>query len=155
MLQSGATGVAGRRKGRISIYSSSFPSSCFTISSLSTFHIYLMCVIFFSSQILLVEGAVGRPRRSVFYALPYTGVFPHRFEHGRQDSVDRHLLPKRGFSISDNWDLGDDLIEDDDLKEANDAVMASAKTALTEEEAQKYLAQMKAYYLKNGMPRFG
>ncbi|VDN97379.1 unnamed protein product [Rodentolepis nana] len=107
-------------------------------------------------QILVVEGAVGRPRKSIYYALPHTGVFPHRFEYGHQDSLDRHLLPKRDFSISDSWDLDDDdLIEDDDLTEANDAVMASAKTALTEEEAQKYLAQMKAYYLKNGMPRFG
>lgn len=51
------------------------------------------------------------------------------------------------------WDLGDDLMTGDDLDDVNNAVLASEKTALTEEEIRKYLAQMKAYYLKNGSPR--
>ncbi len=32
-------------------------------------------------------------------------------------------------------------------------VFSSGKTSLTSKEIQEYLAHMKAYYLKNGMPR--
>ncbi|KAM7542896.1 hypothetical protein Aperf_G00000006780 [Anoplocephala perfoliata] len=142
--------VAGRRRKRMATPSSSFLVSAPSLTtSITTFHVCLLCALLFASQILNVEGALGKSRRSISFNPPTSSgraALP-QLEFDHLDSGESQIRVKR------QW--GDDLMTGDDLDDVNNAVLASEKTALTEEEIRKYLAQMKAYYLKNGSPRYG
>lgn len=113
----------------------------------STFHVCLLCVILISSQIYSIEGALGRFRK-------HHDVIPLGYR-GWVGTEVTNVVHKREAQPS-GWDLSDNLGTVDtgeDYDDINDAVMSSQKTSLTRKEIQKYLAQIKAYYLKNGMPR--
>ncbi|CDS39530.1 conserved hypothetical protein [Echinococcus multilocularis] len=115
----------------------------------STFHVCLLCMLLVSFQIHSVQGELGRIRHSF-------DAFPLQYREWVK-SVGPSTAQKREPQTS-GWDLADDLgtLESgEDFNDINDAVLSSEKTSLTREEIQRYLAQMKAYYLKNGMPRYG
>ncbi|KAL5107959.1 hypothetical protein TcWFU_007183 [Taenia crassiceps] len=115
----------------------------------STFHVCLLCVLLIFFQIHSVQGELERTRHSF-------DAFPLEYRE-RVKSVGPSIEQKRGTPAG-GWDLADDLgtLEaGEDFGDINDAVLSSEKTSLTREEIQRYLAQMKAYYLKNGMPRYG
>ncbi|VDM30490.1 unnamed protein product [Hydatigera taeniaeformis] len=113
----------------------------------STFHVCLLYMLLISFQIHNVQGEMGRSRRSY-------NAFPLEYRE-RVKSVGPNVVQKREPQTG-GWDLADDLGTlgtGEDFGDINDAVLSSEKTSLTREEIQRYLAQMKAYYLKNGMPR--
>lgn len=117
------------------------------MKALSTFHVCLLCVLLISLQIHSVQGELGRTRHSF-------DAFPFEYRE-RVKSVGPSVAQKREAQAG-GWDLADDLGTlgaGEEFGDINDAVLSSEKTSLTREEIQRYLAQMKAYYLKNGMPR--
>ncbi|VDD82392.1 unnamed protein product [Mesocestoides corti] len=120
-----------------------------------------VCLLLLSVMLLTAcqfQGVSGMSKFKNRYALFPISSYLDYFERGdpvKGDTEEEAVVQKRQPAFAD-WEFSDNLGMADDKShygDINDAVLASQKTSLTQQEIQRYLAQMKAYYLKNGMPR--